>query len=471
MEQNFDVIIVGAGSAGLAALREVRKRTDSFLLINDGPYGTTCARVGCMPSKALIEAANAFARRKDFPAFGISGGESLTVDIPAVLRRVRSLRDKFVGGVLKATEDLGERNLAGRARLLDGQAVEVDGRRFHGKRIVLAPGSRPVVPEAWRAFGDRILTTDSLFEQDDLPRRMAVIGLGAIGVEMAQALARLGIAVTAFDTSSQLAGLSDEEVNGALVKLLEKEFAIHTGAGAELRQVEGGIEVAAGTAKVVVDRVLVAIGRRPNVDDLGLDTLGIPLDKRGQPPVNPTSLQVADLPIFLAGDANGQAALLHEAADEGHIAGLNAVAESIHCFQRRTPLAVVFSDPEVAVVGKRRGELDSAAVVSGKVSFVRHGRARTAEKNKGVLHIYADKKSGLLLGAEMCVPAAEHMAHLLALAIERGLKVGELLRMPFYHPVYEEGLRSALRELAGQLPCAGESDLASCGAYNVEALD
>ncbi|MDY0269643.1 dihydrolipoyl dehydrogenase [Trichloromonas sp.] len=471
MEQNVDVIIVGAGSAGLAALREVRKRTDNFLLINDGPYGTTCARVGCMPSKALIEAANAFARRNDFPAFGISGGESLAVDIPAVLRRVRNLRDKFVGGVLKATEDLGERNLPGRARLLDGQTVEVDGRRFRAKRIVLAPGSRPVVPEAWCALGDGILTTDNLFDQTDLPGRMAVIGLGAIGVEMAQALARLGITINAFDLSPRLAGLSDEEVNENLVKLLGREFAIHTGVGAELRRVEGGIEVAAGTAQVVVDRVLVAMGRRPNIDGLGLESLGIPLDKRGQPQVNPSTLQVADLPIFLAGDANGQAALLHEAADEGHIAGINAVAESIHCFKRRTPLAVVFSDPEVAAVGKRLAELDPETVIFGKVSFARHGRARTAEKNKGVLHIYADKKSGRLLGAEMCVPAAEHMAHLLALAIERGLKVMDLLRMPFYHPVYEEGLRSALRELAGQLPGAGESDLASCGAYAVEALD
>lgn len=471
MEQNFDVIIVGAGSAGLAALREVRKRTDNFLLINDGPYGTTCARVGCMPSKALIEAANAFARRKDFPAFGISGGESLTVDIPALLRRVRNLRDLFVGGVLKATEDLGERNLAGRARLLDAQTVEVDGRRFRAKRIVLAPGSHPVVPEAWYAFGDRILTTDTLFEQSDLPGRMAVIGLGAVGVEMAQALARLGITVTAFDMSPQLAGLSDEEVNETLVKLLKKEFAVHTGEGAQLRQVADGIEVSSGGESVVVDQVLVAMGRRPNLDGLGLKNLGIALDKRGQPQVNSTTLQVADLPIFLAGDANGQAALLHEAADEGHIAGINAVAESIHCFRRRTPLAVVFSDPEVAVVGKRRRELDSKAVIFGNVSFARHGRARMAEKNKGVLHIYADKKNGRLLGAEMCVPAAENMVHLLALAIERGLNVGDLLRMPFYHPVYEEGLRSALRKLAGQLPDIGESDLASCGAYNVEALD
>ena len=112
-----DVAIVGAGTAGLAALREVRVHTDKFVLINAGPYGTTCARVGCMPSKALIAAANAFHARKKLDEFGIRGGSELRADIPAVLRRVRSLRDDFVSGVLKATEDLGKRNIAGHARL------------------------------------------------------------------------------------------------------------------------------------------------------------------------------------------------------------------------------------------------------------------------------------------------------------------------------------------------------------------
>jgi len=106
MSKTHDVIIIGAGTAGLAALREVRKRTESFLIVNDGAYGTTCARVGCMPSKALIEAAHAFERRKSFEAFGISGAEALEVDVAAVLRRVRKLRDDFVAGVLKATNEL-----------------------------------------------------------------------------------------------------------------------------------------------------------------------------------------------------------------------------------------------------------------------------------------------------------------------------------------------------------------------------
>ncbi|WP_291988552.1 dihydrolipoyl dehydrogenase [Candidatus Accumulibacter sp. ACC007] len=471
MEKTLDVIIIGAGSAGLAALREVRKRSESFLLINDGAYGTTCARVGCMPSKALIEAANAFHRRHSFDAFGIRGAAALSVDVPAVLRRVRALRDEFVAGTLAATNELGERSLAGRARLLDAQTVAVGDRRYHARRIVIASGSQPVIPDAWRAFGDRIVTTDTLFERETLPRRMAVIGLGAIGIEIAQALSRLGVEVTGFGANPRLAGLSDEAVDLTLRELLDKEFAFHTSASAELSPAADGIEVRSGAVRVVADQVIAAIGRRPNVAGLGLETLGVELDARGMPPVNPNTLQIADLPIFLAGDANGRAALLHEAADEGHIAGINATATELRCFRRRTPLAIVFADPNVAVVGQRFADLDQATVVIGQASFERQGRARTAERNKGLMRLYADRNSGRLLGGEMCVPAGEHMAHVLALAIERELSVQELLRLPFYHPVLEEGMRGALRELAAHLPAGSDSDLASCGAYKVEALD
>ncbi|HCZ16672.1 MAG TPA: dihydrolipoyl dehydrogenase [Accumulibacter sp.] len=471
MEKTLDVIIIGAGSAGLAALREVRKRTGNFLLINDGDYGTTCARVGCMPSKALIEAANAYHRRHTFEAFGIRGGSGLAIDVPAVLRRVRTLRDAFVAGTLRATDGLGERNLACRARLLGPDTVAAGGREYRARRIVIASGSRPVVPDAWRAFGDRILTTDTLFEQQALPRRMAVIGLGAIGVEMAQALSRLGVEVAGFGSNPHLAGLSDEAVDHTLADLLRQEFAVHTETTAELSEAADGIAVRWGERRLVVDGVVAAMGRRPNIDGIGLEALGVELDARGMPPVNPNTLQVGDLPVFLAGDANGRVALLHEAADEGHIAGINATAAEPRCFRRRTPLAIVFSDPNVAVVGRRCADLDANAAVIGQADFARQGRARTAQRNKGLMRLYADRASGRLLGGEMCAPAAEHMVHVLALAIDRELTVHELLRLPFYHPVIEEGMRSALRELAAQLPGGTESDLAACGGFQVEALD
>lgn len=477
MDSEYDVIIIGAGSAGLAALREVRKRSERFLLVNDGPWGTTCARVGCMPSKVLIEAANAWHRRHSFADFGIRGSAALEVDLPAVLRRVRRLRDEFVAGTLRATDSLGTAAVSAHARLLGPNRVEIDGRVVTTRAIVLATGSAPIVPAAWRDLGSRILTTDTLFEQEELPARMAVIGLGAIGVEMAQALARLGIAVSAFGRGA-IAGLADEGVEAAAREALAAELDLYLGSDARISESPTGLQVCSEAGTVEVDAVLAALGRHPRLDGLGLDTLDVPLDSRGLPPVDPRSLQIADLPVFLAGDANAQRSLLHEAADEGHIAGLNAVlcaaGEEPACYRRRTPLAIVFSDPQIAMVGQRRSNLAAGSFIEGEVDFSRQGRARAAQRNRGLLRIQAETGSGRLLGAELCAPAGEHLAHLLALAIDQGLSVRQLLRLPFYHPVLEEGLRTALRGLARQLPPAGDSDLLGCGAFDAigsEALD
>lgn len=466
-----EVAIVGAGTAGLAALREVRRRTERFVMINAGAYGTTCARVGCMPSKALIAAANAFHSRTKLDAFGVRGGSDLQVDIQAVLRRVRSLRDRFVAGVLEATEGLGSRNIAGHARLDGANRLIVGGRTIHADRIILAPGSSPVVPRPWRVLCDRILTSDTLFEQEDLPRRIGVIGLGPLGLEIAQALSRLGLEVHGFDGAKTIAGISDGKVADALRDSLADELSIHLEAQVTLSEAEDAVEIQWRGGSVTVDKIIAAVGRRPNVNDLGLHTLGVPLDDNGMPEVDPTTMQIGATPVFLAGDANGDRPLLHEAADEGHIAGLNATSkEPIH-LARRTPLSVVFSDPEVAFVGRRAKDLDLNTTLIGEVSFAGQGRARIAQSNRGVLRLYAARREGRLLGAEMASPAAGHMAHLLALAIGQRLTVHDLLRMPFYHPTLEEGLRTALRTIARELPPCGQSDLAGCESLGAEALD
>jgi len=467
----LDTIILGAGTAGLAALREVRKRTDRYLIVNEGPWGTTCARVGCMPSKALIEAANAFHRRHVFEEFGLRGSEGLAADIPAVLQRVRALRDDFVQGALEATEGLGAHALSGRATLLGPRSVDIDGTAHATRSIIIATGSRPTVPKEWLAFGGRMLTTDTLFDQPTLGPRIAVVGLGAVGVEIAQALARLGLEVAAFTTGKTLAGLSDPAINAALAARLRQDLALHAGAKAELREVPGGIEVRSGHHRVVVDQVVAAMGRTPNTEHLGLDSLGVPLDERGLPAVDRQTLQVGDLPVFLAGDANAQVPVLHEAGDEGHIAGMNALAAVPARFERRTPLSIVFSDPQVAAVGQRHRDLEAAHTVTGTVDFADQGRARAAQRNHGRLNLYAHAGTGRLLGAELCAPGGEHLAHLLALAVQQKLSVHGLLGMPFYHPVLEEGLRTALRDAARQLPPAAESDLATCTAIGVAALD
>ena len=463
MTRSYDVAIIGAGSAGLTALHEVRKQTDNFILINDGSYGTTCARVGCMPSKSLIEAANAFHRRKALAAFGVSGAEKLTVDISAVLRRVRRLRDGFVAGMLKITDELKGHSIAGRARFLEPKLLAVGERRVHAQKIIIATGSRPVVPKEWAALGKRMLTSDDLFEQETLPSRMAVIGMGGVGSEIAQALARLGITVTGFDAAEHIAGLSDPDVSRQAVALFREEFTLHLGLAAD-PVIEGEhIRVSAGAESVLVDKVLVALGRRPNVDQMGLENLGVELDKLGVPPFDARTMQIANLPVYIAGDANRHLPLLHEALDEGYIAGYNALRDEPACFERRVPLAIVFTDLGIAAVGQPLTELNEDEIVIGEVDFSGQGRARMAEINHGLLRVYAEKSSGRLLGAEMCAPQGEHLAHLLALAVQRKLTVRELLGMPFYHPVLEEGLRTALRDAVGKLGGAPVPDLIYCG--------
>ena len=474
MPQTLDTLIIGAGTAGLAALREVRKRTDNYLLVNDGPWGTTCARVGCMPSKMLVEAANALHARTRFETFGLRGGEHLHADLHAVLARVRALRDEFVAGTLRAS-DAGDKAISGRARLLDAQRVEVNGQTWKARSVIVATGTRPVLPDPWLAFGERILTSDTLFEQPTLGPRMAVIGLGAIGAELAQALARLGIEVVAFVTSQRVAGLQDEAVGERMYQQLQSEFAISVGEHAQLREVEGGIEVSNGQTTVIVDQVLAAMGRTPNIEYLGLDTLGPVLDKHGLPPIDPCTLQVQGTSVFVAGDVDRHRALLHEAADEGHIAGINAVrlaqGQPLRHFRRRVPLAITFCEPNAASVGLGGKEVQEQPHLVGEIDFARQGRARVAVRNAGLLRIYAAPDSGRLLGAQLCAPAGEHLAQLLALAIDRGLTVQDMLRMPVYHPTLEEGLRTALRQIARQLPVQSETDLSDCENLGAAALD
>ena len=357
-EMETDVLVLGAGSAGLYALPEIKKAGKRFLMANGGPMGTTCARVGCMPSKVLIQAAEDLHRKGALAGEGIRGGGALAGDPALAMEHVREIRDTLVGRLLdKTVPKLGDRLLEGYGRFREPGLVELeDGRRIRAGATVIAAGSRPVVPGPWKeAFGDRLLTTDTLFEQETLPRRMAVLGLGAIGLEMGQALARLGIEVVGVDMLETIGGLQDPEVNRVAVDAVSAEFPCWLGAKAELEEAgDGGITVRAGSNEAVVDKVLVCLGRRPNTDTLDLPALGLDLDDRGMPGWNPETGQVADLPVFIAGDVNGHRAFLHEAGIEGRIAGWNAARwpEAPTRFERPPTLAVTFCDPNVAQVGE-----------------------------------------------------------------------------------------------------------------------
>ena len=202
------------------------------------------------------------------------------------------------------------------------------------------------------------------------------------------------------------------------------------------------------------ERVLMAAGRPPSLDGLGLDKLGVDKDDKGRYPIDKATLQLADLPVFVAGDANSLHPILHEAADDGELAAKNATCyPKLERQQRRTPLAIMFTDPQIAVVGQSYTQLQGCAAMQGEVDFADQGRARVQGVNRGRLRIYGDRENHRLLGAELVAPEAEHLAHLIAWAIQRELTVEDALALPFYHPVVEEGLRTALRELAKSLKC------------------
>jgi len=227
MGRSVDIAIIGAGTAGLFALSQVKKATDSYVLINGGELGTTCARVGCMPSKAAIQVAEDFQRRKLFDRQGIEGADELSMDIPAALEYVQDLRDIFVDKVLSSsTDEMGDEFIAGYASFLEPNLLEVNGEEIRAGKVIIATGSRPFVPQAWDAFRDRIYTTDELFEQESLPESMAVIGLGVIGLEIGQALSRVDVAVTGIDKLDRIGGILDPVANKQAIEILGKEFPI-----------------------------------------------------------------------------------------------------------------------------------------------------------------------------------------------------------------------------------------------------
>jgi dihydrolipoamide dehydrogenase len=443
-----DVAIIGAGTAGLAAERSARRNGAKTILIDESFSGTTCTNVGCMPSKLLIAAGDAAHAVKSALVFGVEANPQ--IDGRAVLERLRTKRDKFIAGIKDSLDALpdgvkhkGHARFVDRARLAIGADVFVQA-----KAIVIATGAKPFIPRFLGGLEERVLTNETLFELKDLPRSIGVIGAGPLGLELAQALARLGVTVTVFDESDTLAALDDHQIASVLRGILKKEFAIQLGVKLSARR--DGDDIALSWSgesggKATFEYVLAAAGRPPRLDDLDFAASGLTLDEHGAPKVDPNTMQCENAPIFIAGDADHARPVLHEAQAEGSIAGRNAAAFPDVTPARRMPsLSIMFTDPTMALVGARPGK--DADILSGSASFEDQGRAQIFATNQGLAKVFADRR-GKLIAATIVTPAGEHLAHLLAWAIQQGLSASDLLELPFYHPSYEEGLKPALRAI------------------------
>lgn len=451
-----DVAVIGAGTAGLAAHRAAREAGVNAVLIEQGPGGTTCARVGCMPSKLLITAAEAAHGARGAHRFGVHV-ETVQVDGRAVMQRVREQRDRFVASVFEGVESLPEDSrITGRAVFEDATTLRIDDAiRLRFKAAVIATGSSPSVPGPLQGLGGRLLTTDTLFEIEELPDSIAVLGGGPVGLELAQALARLGVETTLFDPAGALGGIRDADLGQAACEIFGADLSLRLGATVERAEgTRDGVDLHwsgddGGSGSFA--RVLAAAGRPPNLRGLGLDAAGLSLDADGMPAFDPRSLICEGAPILIAGDANAARPVLHEASRQGGIAGRNAAAlalaetGSVDRPPAWVKLLMVFTEPQIASIGEPGG--DDGLV--GRVDFCDQGRARVMGRNQGGMRIHADR-SGRLLGGEMLGPDVEHLAHILAFAIQDGHSAQALLDRPFYHPTLEEGLRTALSDIVRQ---------------------
>ena len=465
---DVDVAILGTGTAGMTAYRAAKAQGARTVVIEGGVYGTTCARVGCMPSKLLIAAAESAHAMQHSAPFGVHAGE-VRIDGPAVMERVRRERDRFVGFVVESVDSFDEADkLRGHARFTGPHNLVVD---YHTEitaaRVVIATGSTPLRLPALENVGPGIVTSDDVFYWDDLPKSVAVIGTGVIGLELGQALHRLGVRVKFYARGGSIAHISDPEVLRAAGRVLNEELDIQFQTkvlGAVQEGDEVALTVADALGKEQTERfqyVLMAAGRTPNVHDIGLEHTGVERGADGIPLFDARTMQCGNSHIFIAGDANNERPLLHDAADHGKIAGDNAGRyPDVRPGLRRAPIAVAFTEPNIATLGasyKSLVEGGQRKFAVGSVSFANQGRSRVMLQNKGLLRVYAEFGSRRFLGAEMIAPRAEHLAHTLSWAVQMRMTVDQMLELPFYHPVIEEGVRTALRDLSHALT-TGESD-------------
>ena len=448
-----DVIVIGAGTAGLAAYHAVRDAKARAILVDHGPLGTTCARVGCMPSKAALRAGRRFATADTLADWDAATRITMR---DRLWREVRGLRDDLAGGTAETTRrEVGRDLVMGRARFVAPDTIEVDGVRLQADAFVVATGSHPVIPPPLAHLGTSvakgILTTDTLFSVRTLPKSLGLLGLGNIGIELGLAMARLGVRVVAVENKPWPAGIDDPVVARRAIETFGDELEMHLGAKGEVTRDGAQFRLAIGGATHRVDRVLAALGRKPNLDALALDEAGVTWGEDDDPPIDRHTLRLGRSTIFVAGDAHGDRPLQHEAVDEGRIAAHNALAliggnPSRHP-PRRTPLSIVFADPDVAQVGMRYADFERTRMVIGTGSGDHNGRSKILRAEGNLVRVYADRRDGTLLGASLVSAHGEHLAHLLALAIGRQLTASQMLEMPAYHPTVEEMLQTALKDV------------------------
>lgn len=443
---NYDLVVIGGGSAGLAAARTAKSRDARVLLISDGPIGGECTFTGCVPSKTLIEAAQR--------------GESFDSAIRAVRTAVAAIAATESADVLRAE---GIEVTLGRARFESPTELAAGERRVRARRFVLATGSRPALPPVSDLRSARHLTNETVFGLTDLPARLIVLGGGAVGCELAQAMARFGSAVTLVEACDRVLPQADGEaarVAGHALRQTGVDLRLNTTARQVLPDGDDvGLRLSDGDL-LVADHLLVATGRRAATEDCGLDAAGVGLDKRGAVLVD-RRLRTTTRGIYAAGDVTGTMPFTHAAFAMGQIAAGNALRGRLspaRSFRTEAIGWTVFTEPEIAQVGVSEPEA-AARYPDARVAYwpmTRTDRAVAAGRTEGFVKIIAVRRpvlgwagGGRVLGATVVAERAGEMIGELALAVRTGMFTGRLAQLTHPYPTWSVAIQQAAAQFFG----------------------
>lgn len=444
------LVVIGGGPGGyVCAIRAAQLGVDT-ILIESAQLGGTCLNVGCIPSKALIHAADLFANARQQAKNGMLG---ITVTDPELdFRQTRDWMDGVTGrlrsGVAGTLERAGVKSLSGRARFLDGKTLQIRGEtgetRVHAENIVVATGSRPVTLPGL-PIGGKVLDSTGALALRDVPPRMAVIGAGYIGLELGTAFAKLGSAVTLIDAATTILPQFDRELTRPVLRRLG-QLGVTLKLGTSVigwTEASGKLQLrdADGPHMLDVDHVLVTVGRIPNFDGLALEELNLHMDG--------PCIQVDDQcrtsmrGVFAIGDVTPGLMLAHRASAQAEIVA-DVVAGRTNAWDKVCVPAICFTDPEIATVGLQPDEAKALGPVTvSQYAFSANGRARTLDTTDGLVRIVARQADHVILGVQATGPGVSEMLASFTQAIEVGLRVEDIAAVIHPHPTLSEAFQEA----------------------------
>lgn len=457
MSENFDFIVVGAGSAGYAAARVAGGLGAKVGLVDKGPLGGLCILRGCMPSKTILSSAEVLHRAHQASELGLVIPEA-KADLPAIIARKRKLVRGFADYRIEQIETLGNTTLLmGGARFLDPHTIEVAGQEYQAASFLLATGSDISIPEVPGLREIEFLTSDTALELTVPPKSLIVLGGGVIGCELGQFYARIGVPTTILQRGGHLLSHEDRDVGEGLQDALRAE-GIEVVPCARMLKVtrEGDMKVVHAECGGIVSRyaaheLLVATGRHPALDGLNLAATGVEHSRSCIPVDDYLRTNVPH--IFAAGDAQGHVQIVHYAIQQAEIAAHNAVRpDRPEALDSRLIPHVVFTDPQFGRVGITEKEAAERGrkVLVGKYPFADHGKAMCLGRTEGFVKLVADRETGEILGAAVLGPEGGELLHEMIVAMHFRCTTAQFLKIPHVHPTLAEILTYPAEEIEDQ---------------------